>query len=407
MRIWYTSEGHRHVFGMPLFLAMPKVKSGKKGAESVPARCSARASHPPARLVDEADEPQGESESADEVIDLRLQNELLREQLRQTTAPQSVASPQPSTSAQHLPPTQAVLTPTVLAPAIEPNFRSIAGPSSPPMQPPESQDILLGILQQMSATQPDNSSTGENNASIAHYLTLGANLDQKTKTKISEGGYVELGSLASSSDTSVSVAVDDNGQPSISLTPGRAKPPANISEWLRLFATYASIYLQVHPHEASPILTYMVRIMDMAKRHGGYAWRLYDERFRRLRAMAPQLPWHLTNWDLALEAINTPMYMPHPQQAQTPFRAMQRPGGKGVCYDYNGHGRCTRNPCPYPHICAICRKPGHSRRSCRSAIAGRAFGGQGQQVRTGRQVVANPGHAVRTRSAIPGARPSL
>ena len=397
MRIWHTSEGHRHVFGMPLFLAVPKVNSGKKGMRRVPVRCSARASHPPARLVDEADEPQVESDSADEVIDLRLQNELLREQLRQTTAPQSAASPQPSTSAQHLPPTQAVLTPTVLAPAIEPNLRSISGPSSPPMQPPESQDILLGILQQMSATQPDNNSTGENNASIAHYLTLGVNLDQKTKTKIGEGGYVELGFLISPSDTSVSVAVGDNGQPSISLAPVRAKPPANITEWLRLFATYASVALQVHPHEASPILTYMVRIMDMAKRHGGYAWRLYC-----LRAMAPQLPWHLTNWDIALEAINTPMYMPHPQQAQTPFRAAQRPGGKEVCYDYNGHGRCTINPCPYPHICAMCRKPGHSRRSCRASIAGRAFGGQ---VRTGRQAVANPGHAVRTRPAITGARP--
>ena len=142
MRIWYTSAGHRYAFGMPLF--MTKVKSGKKGARSVPVRCSAMVSHPPARLVDEADDPQVESDSADEVIDLRLQNELLRDQLRQTTAPQSAASPQPSTSAQHLSPTQAALTTAVLGQAVEPNLRSISVPSAPQMQPPESQDILLG-----------------------------------------------------------------------------------------------------------------------------------------------------------------------------------------------------------------------------------------------------------------------
>ncbi len=40
-------------------------------------------------------------------------------------------------------------------------------------------------------------------------------------------------------------------------------------------------------------MTYMVAIMDMSKRHGGYAWRVYDEKFRRIRALSPTLQCHL------------------------------------------------------------------------------------------------------------------
>ena len=39
--------------------------------------------------------------------------------------------------------------------------------------------------------------------------------------------------------------------------------------------------------------------MDLHRRHGGVAWRLYDERFRRIRAMAPDLTWR---WALFIAA---------------------------------------------------------------------------------------------------------
>ena len=49
----------------------------------------------------------------------------------------------------------------------------------------------------------------------------------------------------------------------------------------------------------------MVNILDMHWRHGGFDWRVYDECFRRVRALAPSMPWHLTNWDVAMDAIQT------------------------------------------------------------------------------------------------------
>ena len=124
--------------------------------------------------------------------------------------------------------------------------------------------------------------------SLASYLVLGATLEPKIKSKICEGGmWISLRCLRQ--HTAVSVAMGNNGQPTISLTPVRARPPSSIYEWLRLFGTNASIYLQTHADEAASLMTYMVAITDMSKRHGGYAWRVYDEKFGRIRTLPPTL----------------------------------------------------------------------------------------------------------------------
>ena len=123
--------------------------------------------------------------------------------------------------------------------------------------------------------------------SLASYLVLGATIEHKIKSKI--WGYVDLGALSSPTHTSVSLAIVNNVQPTISLTPLRARPPSSIYEWLRLFGTYANICLQTHTDEAASLMTYMVAITDMSKRHGGYAWRVYDEKFGRIRTLPSTL----------------------------------------------------------------------------------------------------------------------
>ena len=150
-------------------------------------------------------------------------------------------------------------------------------------------------------------------------------------------------------------------------------------EWLRLFSTYASVYLERHPAEAPSMLTYMVSIMDMHRNHGGFAWRLYDEKFRRIRAMTPALAWHITNWDLAMEALHS--VAPSGRQAesqQSPFRAMQSPRkpSSGVCYTFNRVGKCERANCPYAHVCSSCGRKGHARRACRTGKTIKSRSGQ-------------------------------
>ena len=68
----------------------------------------------------------------------------------------------------------------------------------------------------------------------------------------------------------------------------------------------------------------MVNILDMHRSHGGFAWHVHDERFRRLRALAPSMPWHLTNWDLAMDAIQT-VVVRQSDTLQPDFRFAQHP----------------------------------------------------------------------------------
>ena len=151
----------------------------------------------------------------------------------------------------------------------------------------------------------------DDQSAIAPLLVLGATLDPITKCRILEGCYVELGGLSSPADTTLSAAVGHDGQqPSVSLTPVRANPPGNILDWLRLFATYTCVYLETHASEAPSMVSYMVKILDFHRRHGRFAWRVYDEAFRRQRAVATTatatatMPWHVTNWELALFCID-------------------------------------------------------------------------------------------------------
>ena len=90
-------------------------------------------------------------------------------------------------------------------------------------------------MQQMTSAQA--ASGGEQHI-ISPFLILGAALDPNIKVKIWEGVYVDLSALATITDPSVSVAVTtDSQQPTISLTPVRARPPDDVMEWLYLFST--------------------------------------------------------------------------------------------------------------------------------------------------------------------------
>ena len=84
----------------------------------------------------------------------------------------------------------------------------------------------------------------------------------------------------------------------------RAERP--ILEWICLFGTYAIVYVECHPSESPSLFTFMVKVMDLHRRHGGVAWCLY-ERFRCIHAMVPELPWHTINWDLAMDSTQCPI----------------------------------------------------------------------------------------------------
>ena len=135
------------------------------------------------------------------------------------------------------------------------------------------------------------------------YLILGATLDPKVKSKIWSREYVELSSLHQGQmDSAVSVSVQDNGKPSISLRPTKPTPAANIYQWLTWFGTYASVYLEKFPDQAPSLMTYMIRILELSCKHHGFLWRTYDENFRHMRSYVDDMPHYKLGVDLAVNA---------------------------------------------------------------------------------------------------------
>ena len=110
----------------------------------------------------------------------------------------------------------------------------------------------------------------------------------------------------------------------------------------------------------------MVNILDMHRRHGGFAWRVYDERFHRVRALAPSMLWHLTNWHLAMDAIQT-VVVHQSDTLQPPFRFAQHPNQQpsGFCFAYNDTGKCGRVDCRFAYLCENCGRKGYPRIACR------------------------------------------
>ena len=173
----------------------------------------------------------------------------------------------------------------------------------------------------------------------------------------------------------------------ISVTPAKSAPPATIYHWLRLFATYAAVYTERYLAQGPAMWSYAIGIMDLHRQYAGTGWRTYDEKFRRVKAHCPTLPWHVVNWDMAMSAIHTTM-PPQPSTSskpgnRQPFRSHSgshsgartgynrprmeqhgQPATKGVCFRFNQQGACDFVGCRYKHVCSSCGK-GHSKQTCR------------------------------------------
>ena len=111
------------------------------------------------------------------------------------------------------------------------------------------------------------------------------------------------------------------------------------------------------------MLTYMVSIVDMHRRHGGFAWRVYDEKFRRVRALVPSMPWHQTNWELAMDAIHS--------QASSPSAATLSSSSSspfGTCVDPTPPACASPSTAP-----ASAPAPPAALHTCAQAAAGRAI----------------------------------
>ena len=239
------------------------------------------------------------------------------------------------------------------------------------------QDVLAKALQKIFVPEDDSVSEGEE--TYSSFLQLGATLDLKIKTKIWAREYVDLTQMNTKEDPSVSVSIQNNGQPAISLKSSKSAPPNSFYNWLPMFATYAAVYLEKYPSEGSSLITYMMKIMDLSRKYHGYGWRLYDEKFRKVRAKV-NIPWHVMKTELLLDCVSSPNLQgqnkntkKQPFRSETSFRVNNQHqddtyrSPRGVCFTYDKFGRCTNpyKPCKYLHKCTKCDKEGHHRSICR------------------------------------------
>jgi len=261
--------------------------------------------------------------------------------------------------------------------------QSAAGPSAQvhPVGPslPPSQAIMGGALDSLIEA---GSNRGEPyNQDMSAYLTLGSTLDTKIKAKIWARQYVDLGTLSPPTNEHVSFSFNAK-EGALTLAPTKSNTSLNIFSWLRLFSTYAAVYLERYPEEAPNMFSYMVNILDLQKKYPGAAWCNYDIRFRQLKSHCEinrahnSLPWQVTNYQLVLDVLHTdnplvarPVHGRR-DTTQKPFPAAAPSGtttATGFCYQFNQPKGCQRQQCRYRHDCQVCGKRGHPAVRCVSA----------------------------------------
>ena len=185
------------------------------------------------------------------------------------------------------------------------------------------------------------------------FMYAGATLDSKIKQKIWSTKYVDLATLRPKSESKSSPNDNQNGASS-----QNSKQPTSWSEWFRLFVTYASIYLKQFPEECSGVLTYMLRIHNLARKDPqSFVWRDYDEQFRNIKGLANDIPWHIVNQHILSQVKDDALSGKSTFRKPVTNKFEQNPNAfkLGTCFDFNDNKKfCNRKTCKYAHRCSKC-----------------------------------------------------
>ena len=142
---------------------------------------------------------------------------------------------------------------------------------------------------------------------------------------------------------------------------------------------------------------YGMIILQLARKHIGTGWLVYDRQFRQHQAAGANLPWsdlspslmvatvlsqasgcqgrscslclaadHLRE-DCALAALEPSSSSGQHSRTYYSGRQSRRPAPYGttdnICRRFN-RGYCGSSPCRYDHVCSGCYKPGHPESQC-------------------------------------------
>ena len=194
------------------------------------------------------------------------------------------------------------------------------------------------------------------------FLLAGTTLDPKIKRRIFAGEYIDLVTLAPKEELPSYSFYTHNTNNAANAKPRQV---GNFNEWMRLFIVYASVYGSKYPEQCVPMFNYMLRIYGLSTRQPvSYAWRLYDESFRKLRGFETKLAWHYIHHHILAQVDE------HLNIQSMAIKRRSGAGNKGdgprnnavkgdrqpgCCYAYNDSSKvCSRQKCPFLHRCSAC-----------------------------------------------------
>ena len=155
------------------------------------------------------------------------------------------------------------------------------------------------------------------------------------------------------------------------------------------------------------LVAYAQIVIQLAHKHGGSGWLVYDQHFRQQLVGAADLVWNNINNSLMSATVFAPLpddlsgssrmvcqlcqgndysihecalyslHGPSPQSQHTayPTRFKSRPspfrGWESFCRNFN-KGLCPQEPsgCKYDHICILCNRAGHGAKDCNDRPGG-------------------------------------
>ena len=162
--------------------------------------------------------------------------------------------------------------------------------------------------------------------------------------------------------------------------------------------------------EARELIAYAQIIVQMARRHRGSGWLLYDQNFRQQAAGGAETPWSEINNSLLVSTVlasqvegtakrslcaqcqgvdhsssecalgtgrETKTFThptSHPFSRKRPSQLTDQ-----ICRNFNRNA-CMADPCKYNHTCLGCFRPGHSIRDCQDFIKGKGKAPTGDKI---------------------------
>ena len=232
------------------------------------------------------------------------------------------------------------------------------------------------------------------------FFHVSCHIDQSLRSKIEQGGFVDLERLLPRDRTSSRGSFIKGDRLSIDLVSREGHTylaPAQshdikidgIKWWEQAFQIYAAIYRQANPDRASEIWQYIYTINLAASSYNWENVAFYNFTFRQLMAEKPWRSWARTytqGWNLALRdgSINKSLHNTGPSSNDSNFVTGGRREWKDdSCWWFN-KDKCKKSnqECAFDHRCTYCGVWNHSFYNCRKRLGKTRKGGNNNAGRT-------------------------